>query len=96
MKLYSCKNCCVIEHKMKKCSACKVARYCSVSCQRADWARHRLYCSAAFACPNNTDPNAVSDSNPESETETDSESDYEYYSDSEPDTEPDTDPEQVD
>jgi hypothetical protein len=31
--------------KMKLCGACKVARYCSVACQKAHWAEHQLVCS---------------------------------------------------
>jgi hypothetical protein len=30
--------------KMKKCSRCRQATYCSVECQKADWDRHRLSC----------------------------------------------------
>lgn len=31
--------------KMKKCSRCRKATYCSVDCQRLDWQRHRDVCS---------------------------------------------------
>jgi hypothetical protein len=31
--------------KLKRCSRCKLVRYCSVSCQRADWGRHKLDCT---------------------------------------------------
>lgn len=30
--------------KMKKCSRCRQATYCSVECQKADWDRHRMNC----------------------------------------------------
>jgi MYND finger len=30
--------------KMKKCSSCRVATYCSVDCQRKDWAQHKFVC----------------------------------------------------
>jgi MYND finger len=30
--------------KMKKCSSCRVATYCSVDCQRKDWAQHKFIC----------------------------------------------------
>lgn len=30
--------------KMKKCSRCRNATYCSVECQRADWERHKTTC----------------------------------------------------
>lgn len=30
--------------KMKKCSSCRNATYCSVDCQRMDWQRHKFHC----------------------------------------------------
>ena len=30
--------------KMKKCSRCRNATYCSVECQKKDWHRHKLTC----------------------------------------------------
>ena len=30
--------------KMKKCSSCRLATYCSVDCQRMDWQRHKFNC----------------------------------------------------
>lgn len=32
--------------KMKKCSCCRNATYCSVDCQRMDWQRHKFHCKA--------------------------------------------------
>lgn len=32
--------------KMKKCSACRVATYCSVDCQRTDWQTHKFVCNS--------------------------------------------------
>lgn len=34
--------------KMKKCSRCRNATYCSVECQRADWDRHKSLCQQAL------------------------------------------------
>ena len=33
----------------KKCSRCKQARYCSVSCQKAHWKTHKLECKPPAA-----------------------------------------------
>lgn len=33
--------------KFKRCSRCKVYRYCSGECQRKDWSRHKRVCYAA-------------------------------------------------
>ncbi|KAI0717160.1 hypothetical protein C8Q76DRAFT_726803 [Earliella scabrosa] len=30
--------------EQKRCSACKLTRYCSTTCQRADWPRHKVAC----------------------------------------------------
>lgn len=35
--------------KLRACVACKGVAYCSVSCQRADWKRHRVPCGAQAA-----------------------------------------------
>ncbi|KAJ7696932.1 hypothetical protein B0H17DRAFT_1052488 [Mycena rosella] len=32
--------------EMNKCAACGLTRYCRVSCQRADWPRHKKMCKA--------------------------------------------------
>ncbi|KAJ7921411.1 hypothetical protein B0H13DRAFT_154613 [Mycena leptocephala] len=34
------------EFEMNKCSGCQLTRYCSVSCQRGDWPRHKKMCKA--------------------------------------------------
>jgi hypothetical protein len=31
--------------RMKKCSSCRNATYCSVDCQRVDWQRHKFHCN---------------------------------------------------
>jgi len=31
--------------ELKRCSACKAAYYCSKSCQKQDWATHKLHCN---------------------------------------------------
>lgn len=30
--------------KLKRCSKCKVVKYCSAECQREDWALHKAVC----------------------------------------------------
>ena len=44
-----CGNCAKSKHeigdcKMMKCGKCKLLQYCSVECQKADWAVHKLTC----------------------------------------------------
>lgn len=41
----SCQKC-GKEANLKKCSGCKFIRYCSQECQKNDWTRHKLKCSA--------------------------------------------------
>ena len=36
-------NCCVT-FKLRRCSGCNIVKYCSESCQRADWKNHRVQC----------------------------------------------------
>ena len=36
---------CLMEKAKGVCQGCKVSRYCSKACQRADWKEHRLICS---------------------------------------------------
>ena len=42
----SCNACGHINPKMKKCSRCNCARYCSAQCQRSDWVLHKVSCQA--------------------------------------------------
>jgi len=39
-----CVNCLKENQSMQKCSRCKTASYCSVTCQRADWPVHKNVC----------------------------------------------------
>jgi hypothetical protein len=40
-----CRTCHATEPaNMKSCDACKLARYCSVECQRLDWTDHKRFC----------------------------------------------------
>ena len=32
----------------KKCSGCKIARYCSTTCQQSDWKEHKLLCRNVY------------------------------------------------
>ena len=45
-KKVSCDTCCKKSPatKMKKCSRCRKATYCSIECQKSDWDRHRFEC----------------------------------------------------
>jgi len=43
-QFYACKTCCIIKRKMKKCSECKIVRYCSIKCQSNDWSFHKEKC----------------------------------------------------
>ena len=46
-----CAKCCVpasVVGKLKKCSGCKVARYCGINCQKNDWARHKPLCRNVY------------------------------------------------
>ena len=39
-----CQTCVVVDSNLKTCSKCKQAYYCSVDCQKKDWARHKPLC----------------------------------------------------
>ena len=39
-----CDNCGAEFEKVGKCKSCKVAKYCSVKCQKEDWSRHKKVC----------------------------------------------------
>lgn len=57
-----CKNCDKSQTsiaKMKTCSGCRVARYCSRECQKADWKTHKQECRAAAAAAARSDPQPV-------------------------------------
>ena len=47
----ACGNCPNIGIGYKKCSCCRLQRYCSKSCQQADWKRHKCYCKRLCALP---------------------------------------------
>lgn len=39
-----CSNCGDTEKELLKCSICKLTRYCSIECQKANWKNHKLIC----------------------------------------------------
>jgi len=39
-----CRICCKSREKLMRCSVCKTAKYCSESCQREDWNKHKNEC----------------------------------------------------
>jgi len=39
-----CRICCKTRHMLMRCSVCKFAKYCSVTCQNEDWQKHKLEC----------------------------------------------------
>jgi hypothetical protein len=43
----SCLACGATTERLKRCSRCKAAQYCSPDCQRRDWPEHKLECRAA-------------------------------------------------
>ncbi|XP_070704983.1 N-lysine methyltransferase SMYD2-A-like [Pempheris klunzingeri] len=54
-----CECCFTRKEGLAKCGKCKKAFYCNVKCQKADWAMHKLECSAMTAfgenwCPSET------------------------------------------
>ena len=44
--LTSCSACFVKKVKLNKCSCCKTVAYCSTSCQKVHWPKHKLVCSS--------------------------------------------------
>ena len=40
---------CEKQDSTKKCAACKIAIYCSVECQKKDWAQHKPICGQSYA-----------------------------------------------
>ena len=47
MSCYTCNS----NENFKKCSTCKVIKYCSTNCQKNDWHRHKLECFNNDICP---------------------------------------------
>ena len=46
IKIPKCDHC-GLSKKVKNCARCKLARYCSPECQRANWSRHKQTCTSA-------------------------------------------------
>jgi hypothetical protein len=46
VKVFSkhCDKCMKTSERLKVCNSCKMARYCTVECQREDWKRHKDFC----------------------------------------------------
>ena len=44
VEMYECNHCNKKSHDMKQCTKCKMAQYCSKSCQNAAWPAHKLVC----------------------------------------------------
>ncbi|KAJ7500245.1 hypothetical protein B0H11DRAFT_1996746 [Mycena galericulata] len=42
----SCRNSKLKGASMRRCSQCQTVHYCSTECQRADWAKHKVWCKA--------------------------------------------------
>ncbi len=40
-----CKSCGKTDTRLMRCSKCQRVKYCSVSCQRADWQNHKSFCA---------------------------------------------------
>ena len=60
----SCANCFISEDDMdnvnlKQCAGCRTVKYCSRSCQKADWKEHRNICKAVVAAAAASDDNDV-------------------------------------
>ena len=43
----ACEKCGKEAEKMKKCSVCRLVRYCSEECQQADWRKNKKVCKLA-------------------------------------------------
>uniref|UniRef100_A0A672HZB1 [histone H3]-lysine(4) N-trimethyltransferase n=1 Tax=Salarias fasciatus TaxID=181472 RepID=A0A672HZB1_SALFA len=54
-----CENCFTRKEGLAKCGKCKKAFYCNVKCQKADWAMHKLECSAMTAFGENWCPSEM-------------------------------------
>ncbi|KAI0630916.1 hypothetical protein C8Q77DRAFT_1061941 [Trametes polyzona] len=44
--LETCATCAKADGSLRRCGRCKAVVYCSESCQKADWAKHKLNCTA--------------------------------------------------
>jgi hypothetical protein len=42
--VHLCEVCRIEQANMKKCSECKLVRYCSIKCQKTDWIKHKNEC----------------------------------------------------
>ena len=45
IELKVCSRCKQTKENLKRCSRCRSVKYCSVACQRSDWASHKSLCS---------------------------------------------------
>ncbi|KAM6906622.1 N-lysine methyltransferase SMYD2-like [Lycodopsis pacificus] len=55
-----CEFCFTRKEKLARCGKCRKASYCSVECQRGDWAMHKLECSAMNAFKEKWCPSEIS------------------------------------
>ncbi|XP_037607230.1 N-lysine methyltransferase SMYD2-like [Sebastes umbrosus] len=55
-----CEFCFTRKEGLARCGKCKKAFYCNVKCQKADWAMHKLECSAMTAFGENWCPSEIS------------------------------------
>lgn len=44
VSIEQCSKCQSIKNNLKRCSRCKKIKYCSIECQRSDWASHKSSC----------------------------------------------------
>lgn len=56
---YYCECCFTRKEGLARCGKCKKAFYCNVKCQKADWAMHKLECSAITAFGENWCPSEM-------------------------------------